>query len=94
MEAKETSEETLTFTASPGHVRVIRYEIRIRAEGSSTVLATTDLGKPTPQADHRITVKLRPLLEALPPGNYTIGVAVIGPEGTDEETISDRAYSS
>lgn len=75
----------LAFAASAGHSTVITYEARVRAEGSSTVLVTKNLGKPTP-FNNVIVCNIKAILQALPSGNYTVTVAAIGPGGTDDST--------
>jgi hypothetical protein len=66
-----------------GLPRVSRYTLSIYPVGSSSVLATVDLGKPTPRTDGVIRVDFLPLLPALPAPNvsYEARVTVVGPGG-------------
>jgi hypothetical protein len=70
------------FTASVDHAEVDSYEVRVRADGSETVIASEDIGKPTPSANNTITVDMTTLFGTLDPGNYTTSVAAI--DGLDE----------
>lgn len=82
----------LTFTASPDHATVTSYEVRVRAEGSVTIVATRNLGKPTPNVDNQIVVNIASTLTPLASGNYTVAVAAISPGGTTESSETS-AYS-
>lgn len=75
------------FTVSPGHATVIRYEARVRAVGSSTVVATRDLGRPTPYNGVAV-VNLAALLNSLSAGDYTVSIAATDAGGTDDSTPS------
>jgi hypothetical protein len=74
------------FTASVDHATVDSYEVRVREDGSETVAASEDIGKPTPSANNTITVDMTDLFDTLDPGNYTLSVAAIdGVEETDSD---------
>ena len=79
----------VTFQISPDHfTTVTSYEARIRAEGSSTVIATQNLGKPTPSGGS-ITVNLATILNAQAAGNYTVSIATTNASGTTDSAISN-----
>jgi hypothetical protein len=79
----------LRFRASPGHATVTNYTANVRAYGSSTIVATHNLFKPTPDEDNIIYVNIASTLNALPAGNYDVRVQATGPGGTDESTDSN-----
>jgi hypothetical protein len=77
----------VVFTASPDHATLVtRYELRIYASGAdpntATPIATSDLGKPTPDANNDITVDRSAFFSALAVGNYGAAVAAIGSGGS------------
>jgi len=77
----------VVFRASADHATmVIRYELRIYASGAdpstATALATSDLGKPAPDAAGDISVDRSAFFSALAPGNYVAAVAAIGSGGS------------
>jgi len=79
----------VSWTPSPDHATVTSYEARVRAEGSGTVLASLNLGKPTP---HPTTGQcygdLTSILTPLAAGNYTTSIAAIAPGGTTDSAVS------
>jgi hypothetical protein len=81
----------VTFTASPDHATLVTsYELRIYASGAdpntATPIATSDLGKPTPDANNNITVDRSAFFSALGVGNYVAAVAAIGSGGSSIST--------
>lgn len=78
---------------TPAAEPVTYYEARVYAEGTTTpIRATKYLGKPSADVvTNLITVNLATTLNALPAGNYVVGVAAVGPGGTSE-SISVIAY--
>lgn len=62
------------------------YEARAYAEGTTTpIQATKYLGKPNADpVTNTVTVNIRTMLDALPPGNYDVVVAAFGPGGVGE----------
>jgi predicted phage tail protein len=77
---------TLAFTASPDHdTNVTSYLLEIFANGAdpntAQAVASTDLGKPTPDANRDIQVDETSFLSALAPGTYLVSVSAIGPGG-------------
>jgi hypothetical protein len=75
------------FTASPDHATLVTsYELRIYAAGANpstaTPIATSNLGKPTPDANNDITVALSSFFVSLAPGNYVAAVAALGAGGS------------
>jgi hypothetical protein len=84
----------VSFIPSSEPPFVTYYEARIYAEGTTTpVLATKYLGKPAAEvATGKIKVNMRTTFNALPNGNYVVGIAAVGAGGTSE-TISDIAYA-
>lgn len=75
------------FTVSPDHASVIRYEARVRAQGSSTVVATRDIGKP-PAYGGVAVINLAALLNSLADGSYTVSIAATSAGGTTDSTPS------
>jgi hypothetical protein len=65
---------------------VTRYELRILASSAdpntASALATSDLGKPTPDAAGDIAVDRSAFFSALAPGNYVAAVTAIGTGGS------------
>src|SRR5262249_19799305 len=85
--APPTPPTGVTFTASPDHATLVTsYELRIYASGAdpntATPIATSDLGKPTPDANNDITVDRSAFFSALAAGNYVAAVAAIGSGGS------------
>jgi len=79
------------FTASPDHATLVTsYQLRIYASGAdpntATPVATSNLGKPTPDANNDITVSQPSFFSALAPGNYVAAVAAIGSGGSSLST--------
>jgi lysozyme family protein len=77
----------VAFTASPDHATLVTsYELRIYASGAdpntATPVATSNLGKPTPDANNDITVSQPAFFSALAPGTYVAAVAAIGSGGS------------
>ncbi len=69
---------------------VTSYELRIFASGAdpntATPIATSDLGKPAPDASGDITVDRAAFFSALAPGNYIAAISAIGTGGTTTST--------
>ncbi len=85
--ATSTIPTGIVFTASPDHATLVTsYELRIYAAGANpstaTPIATSNLGKPTPDANNDITVALSSFFVSLAPGNYVAAVAAIGAGGS------------
>ena len=81
----------VVFQASSDHATLVtRYELRIYAAGSdpatATPVATSDLGKPTPDASGDITVDRSAFFSNLAPGNYVAAVAALGDGGSSTST--------
>ena len=71
-----------TVVGTDGQPLVQRYELRIFTLGNTQPYATTDLGKPTPEADGKIRVDFTTRVSPWPPdGNYEARVAAVGPSG-------------
>jgi hypothetical protein len=76
----------VVFTASPDHnTLVTSYLFEVFASGANpetaTPLATSDLGKPAPDASNEITVDRAAFFNALAPGTYVATVSAIGTGG-------------
>ena len=75
----------VAFTASTDHDIVTSYLLEVFASGAdvntSSPIASTDLGKPTPDANQQITVDKTSFFGALSPGNYVVTVSAIASEG-------------
>jgi hypothetical protein len=81
----------VVFTASADHATLVtRYELRIYASGAdpytATPIATSDLGKPTPDANNNITVDCSAFFSGLSASNHVAAVAAIGWGGTSVST--------
>jgi hypothetical protein len=90
-QATSTAPTGVIFTASPDHATLVTsYELRIYASGANpstaTPIATSNLGKPTPDANNDITVALSSFFVSLAPGNYVAAVAAIGSGGSSVST--------
>jgi len=77
----------IAFRASVDHATLVtRYELRIFASGANpstaTPIATSDLGKPAPDAVGDITVNRATFFSGLAPGSYVAAVRAIGPGGS------------
>lgn len=78
----------VTFTASPDHATTVvtNYRLNVYAAGADTTtatpVATSDLGKPTPDAQQVITVDRGSFFTALQAGSYLATVTVVGPGGS------------
>ncbi len=85
--ATSTPPTGIVFTASADHATMVTsYELRIYAAGANpntaTPITTSNLGKPTPDANNDITVDRSAFFSALAAGNYVAAVAAIGSGGT------------
>jgi hypothetical protein len=80
----------VAFTASVDHASVTSYELRIYVSGANpataVAIATSDLGKPTPDANGDITVDRAAFFSNLGVGNYVAAVAATGAGGTSVST--------
>lgn len=79
------------FTASADHAtNVTSYLLKVFAGGANpataTAVATSDLGKPTPDSTNTITVNRATLFSALAAGNYLATVTAIGPGGRTQSS--------
>lgn len=76
------------FTASSDHATTVvtGYRLNIYAAGANTTtatpIATSDLGKPTPDAQQTITVDRGSFFASLPSGSYLGTVTAFGPGGS------------
>jgi hypothetical protein len=81
-----TAPRLIVFTASIDHAtNVTSYFFEVFAAGANpstaVAIASSDLGKPTPDSTNTITVDRSALFSALAPGNYVATVTAIGPGG-------------
>ena len=81
----------VAFTASADHeTMVTSYSLEVFASGAdvntSSPIASTDLGKPTPDANRDITVDETSFFNALSPGSYLVTVSAIGNGGGGRST--------
>ena len=86
-----TAPTGVAFTASPDHATLVTYyELRIYASGAdpstATPIATSNLGKPTPDATNTITVNQATFFSGLTVGNYVGAVAAVGSGGSSVST--------
>jgi hypothetical protein len=75
------------MTASTDHDdNVTSYLLEVFASGAdpetATPVASSDLGKPTPDANREISVDRSAFFSALAPGSYIATVKAIGPDGS------------
>ena len=77
---------TVQFHASSDHAIVISYRLDIFNNGAdpntAAPVATSDLGKPTPDASGDISVNRAAFLSALAPGTYVATVSAVGTAGS------------
>jgi hypothetical protein len=81
----------VVFTASTDHdSNVSSYLLEVFASGAdpqtASPIASSDLGKPTPDANRDITADRSAFFYALAPGNYIATVKAIGPRGSTRGT--------
>jgi hypothetical protein len=79
------------MTASADHDdNVDSYLLEVFASGAdpetASPVASSDLGKPTPDANREISVDRSSFFAALPPGNYIATVKAMGPGGSGRST--------
>jgi hypothetical protein len=89
--ATTTPPRAVVFQASTDHATLVtRYELRIFASGANpltaTPIATSDLGKPTPDVNGDITVDRATFFSGLATGSYVAAVSAIGSGGTSTST--------
>jgi hypothetical protein len=77
---------SIAFQKSVDHATVTTYRLEIFLSGANpltaTPIATSDLGKPTPDGNGDITVNRATVFSALAVGNYIATVSAVGPGGT------------
>jgi hypothetical protein len=78
----------VAFNASPDDAIVTDYTARIRVSGNSTVVATQDLGKPTPDGNGVIIADLTTTFAGLAAGNYTVSILATAPGGSTDSAES------
>jgi predicted phage tail protein len=81
----------VAFQASSDHAEAVtRYELRVFSSGAdpntAAPVATSDLGKPTPDANGEITVERGAFFNDLATGSYVAAVAAIGTGGASTST--------
>ena len=79
------------MTASADHDdSVTSYLLEVFASGAdpetASPVASSSLGKPTPDTNREISVDRASFFTALAPGNYIATVKAIGPDGTARST--------
>jgi regulation of enolase protein 1 (concanavalin A-like superfamily) len=84
--ATGTAPTTVQFHASSDHAIVTSYRLDIFNNGANpntaTPVATSNLGKPTPDAAGDISVNRATFLSALAPGTYVATVSAVGSAGS------------
>jgi len=78
----------VTFLASTSHATVIDYTARLRVYGNSTVIATENLFKPTPDGNNLITVDLSALFAYRSAGDYTVSIVARDAGGSSDSEES------
>jgi regulation of enolase protein 1 (concanavalin A-like superfamily) len=85
-----TGSWSVAFTASPDHASVTRYVLEIFASGANpataTPIATSDLGKPTPDANNNITLDRTTFFNGLAAGTYVSTVRAENSAGVSRST--------
>ena len=81
----------VAFTASTDHDSIVTsYLLEVFASGAdvntASPIASTDLGKPAPDANRDIIVDETAFFNALAPGNFSVTVAAIAPGGLARST--------
>lgn len=71
------------------HDNVDYYEARLRAQGSSTVLATLNIGKPDYNASRIAYYNLASWLNSQAAGNYSVSIAAVNTDGTTDSLVSN-----
>ena len=80
----------VSFTPSSDHdTNVSYYEARVHPEGSSTIVATKLLGKPSITSSGKIVCSLRAILNSLSAGNYVVIVRAVNANGSTDSTDSN-----
>ena len=86
---------TLEFTASPDHgatangvAVVTSYLLELLAEGTTTVAASRDLGKPAPTSNVITFSQWQAATSTLKPGNSVAVVSAVGPGGATRSAPS------
>ena len=78
------------FTVSADHALVTKYVLEIYSAGAtpgvSKPVATSDLGKPTPDAAGDAVVDRAVFFQALPAGNYLAAVVAVGQSSSARST--------
>lgn len=76
------------FEASPDHAIVTGYAARLRVYGNSTVVATEQLGKPTPDGNNVIVVPLEGFFAGRAAGDYTVSILTTSAGGSTDSAES------
>lgn len=79
----------VSFTISQQHAEVTNYAARLRVSGNSTVVATQNLGVPTPDSYGVIVANLQATYNQLSAGDYTVSIATTTPLGTTDSAESN-----
>lgn len=72
----------LTFTASTDQASVVSYEVRLYTDGTTSLIDSLNIGKPTPDGANLITVHLYTWFNSHAAANYQAKVASIGSTGS------------
>jgi hypothetical protein len=91
IQGTQSAPTAVAFTASTDHAtNVTSYRLSVYAPtanpATATPIATSDLGKPTPDANNAITVDRASFFAALPVGSYQATVTAIGPGGQTQSS--------
>jgi regulation of enolase protein 1 (concanavalin A-like superfamily) len=88
--ATDTPPTTVIFHASSDHAIVTSYRLDIFSNGAdpntATPVATSNLGKPTPDASGDISLNRATFFSSLAPGTYVATVSAIGSGGSGRST--------
>lgn len=83
----------VTFTVSADHPSTRSYEVRVRVNGSGTVVASENIGKPPVTPNSMIMVDMTTLFGTLDAGDYTTSVAAIDDAAVAYDSEESSAFS-
>jgi hypothetical protein len=79
----------VAWEAGSDHHTMISYEVRVRAFGSGTVVASLNVGKPIPHSTTGLCfADINSILTGLSSGFYTTSVAATNASGTTDSDVS------
>lgn len=80
----------LSWTTSSDHVtNVSHYEAKVRLASDNSLVTTIYLGKPGGGNSVGVSINIAGRLNALPAGNYIVGVVAVNGSGSSESIASN-----